>query len=68
MKKTDAAGEGSNPNENVLSDTTPRAIDSVKSWTQVFEVLEHEIINCLEDFSDEVDDTHEAKLIYIAQS
>jgi hypothetical protein len=68
MKKTDAAGEGSNPNADVLSDTTPRAIDSVKSWTQVFEILEHEIINCPEDSGDEVDDTHEAKLRYIAQS
>jgi hypothetical protein len=68
MKNPDAAGEGSNPNADVLSDTTPRAIDTVKSWTQVFEVLEHEIINCPEDSSDEVDDTHEAKLRYIAQS
>jgi hypothetical protein len=34
----------------------------------VFEILEHEVINCPEYFGDEVDDTHEAKLIYIAQS
>ena len=34
----------------------------------MFEVLEHEIINCLEDSSEEEDDTHEAKLRYIAQS
>jgi hypothetical protein len=54
--------------QDVLSDTTPRAIDSVKSWTQVFEILEHEVINCPEDSGDEVDDTHEAKLRYIAQS
>jgi hypothetical protein len=33
MKNTDAVGEGSNPNANILSDTTSRAIDSVKSWT-----------------------------------
>jgi hypothetical protein len=67
MKKLDAAGEGSNPKVDVLSNTTPRAIDTVKAWTQVFEVLEHEIINCLEDSGEEVDDTHEGKLIYIAQ-
>jgi hypothetical protein len=68
MKKPDAVGEGSNPNADVISDTTPRTIDTVKSWTQVFKVLEHEIINCPEYFGEEVDDTHEANLIYISQS
>jgi hypothetical protein len=56
MKKPDAAGEDSNPNVDILSDTTPRAIDTVKSWTQVFEVLEQEIINCPEDSGDEEDE------------
>jgi hypothetical protein len=68
MKKPDVAGEGSNPNVDVLLDTTPRAIDSVQSWTHVFEVLEHEIINCPKYFGDEVDNTHKNKLRYIAQS
>ena len=68
MNKPDAVGEGSNPNADVMSDTTPRSIDFVKSQTQVFEVLEHEIINFPEDSGDEVDDTHKAKLKYIAQS
>jgi hypothetical protein len=26
-------GEDSNPNDDLLSDTTPRAMDTVKSWT-----------------------------------
>jgi hypothetical protein len=60
-------GEGSNPNADVLFDTTLRAIDLVKSWTRVFEILEHEVINCPEYSGDEVDDTHRAKLRYIAQ-
>jgi hypothetical protein len=63
-----AAGEGANLNVDVLSNTTPRAIDTVKSQTQVLEILEHELINCPEDFEDEVNDTHEAKLKDIAQS
>jgi hypothetical protein len=33
----------------------------------VFEILEHEIINCSEDSDDEVDDTHEDKLRHISQ-
>jgi hypothetical protein len=39
----------------------------VKSWTHVFDILEHKLINCQEDFSNEVNDTHEAKLKHIAQ-
>jgi hypothetical protein len=66
MKNIDAAGEGSNLNADVLSDTMPLAIDSVKSWTHVFEILEHEVISCPEDYGDEVDDTHGAKLKYVA--
>jgi hypothetical protein len=66
-KKTDAVGEGSNMNAYILSNTTPRAIDTVKSWTQVFEILEHEVINFPGDFGDEVVDTHGAKLKIIAQ-
>jgi hypothetical protein len=63
-----AAGEGANLNADVLSDTSPRAIDTMKSWTQVFDILEHELINCPEDSGDEVSETHATKLRDIAQS
>jgi hypothetical protein len=65
-KNTDVAGEVSNLNTDVLLDTTPRAIDSVKSWTQGFNILEHELINCPEDPGDEVNETHKTKLRDIA--
>jgi hypothetical protein len=68
MKNPDAVGEDSNPNADVLSDTTPRATDTVKTWTQVFEILEREIINCPEDSAEEEDDTYTTKLRHIAQS
>jgi hypothetical protein len=68
MKNPDVVGEGSNPNVDVLSNTTPHAIDTIKYWTHVFEVLEHEVINCPKYFSDEEDDTHVEKLRYISQS
>jgi hypothetical protein len=68
MNKTDASSEGANPNADVLSYTTPRAIDTVKYWTHVFEILEHEVINCPEDFGDEVDDSHGVKIIIISHS
>jgi aminopeptidase-like protein len=68
QKMIKVAGEGANTNADILSDTTPRAIDMVKSWTQVFEILEHDLINCLEDSDDEVNKTHATKLMDIAQS
>jgi hypothetical protein len=68
MKKPDMAGEVSNPNVDILSDTTPRATDTVKTWTQVFKILEREIINCPEDSGDEVDESFTAKLRHVAQS
>jgi hypothetical protein len=63
-----AAGESINSNTNVLSDTSPRVIDTVKSWTQVFDILQHELINFPEDSGDEVTETHVTKLRDIAQS
>jgi hypothetical protein len=63
-----AASEGANTNAEVLSDTTPRAIDTVKYWIQVFKILEHELINCPEDSGDEVSETHAAKIGDISQS
>jgi hypothetical protein len=67
QKMAKEAGEGANLNVDVLSDTSSRDIDTVKSWMQAFNILEHELINCPEDSNDEVNDTHEAKLRDIAQ-
>jgi hypothetical protein len=67
-KNPNAIGEYSNPNADILSDTTLRATNTVKTWTQVFEILEREIINCPEDSSSKEDDSYAAKLRHIAQS
>jgi hypothetical protein len=67
-KMAKAARESTNPNTDVLSDTSPRAIDTVKSWTQVFDILQHELINYLEDSGNEVSETHATKLRDISQS
>jgi hypothetical protein len=48
-KNLDASGDDSNPNVDLLSDTTPRFADAIKNWTQVFGDLEHEIIKYLDD-------------------
>jgi len=67
-KMAKAAGESTNSNTDVLSNTSPRAIDTVKSWTHVFDILQHELINFPEDSGDEVTKIHEMKLWDIAQS
>jgi hypothetical protein len=34
-KKSEEAAESSSPEGDVVSDTTPHAIDSIKSWRQI---------------------------------
>jgi hypothetical protein len=43
-------------------------VDAIKTWTQVFDVLEHEIINCPDDSVEEDDDSYTTKLRHVAQS
>jgi hypothetical protein len=62
------ASESTNPNTDVMSDTSPRAIDTIRTSTQVFDILEHELIIYLDDSGDEVTETHATKLKDIAQS
>ena len=61
-------GASVDPNKYVLLDNSLRAIDTVKSWTQVFDILQHYLINCPEDSSDKVTKTHATKLRDIAES
>jgi len=65
-KKIDALRDDSNPNTDVLSDTTLRVADTIKTWKQFFDVLEHEIINYPDDSVEEEDDYFTAKLRHIA--
>jgi hypothetical protein len=64
-KKSEETGESSNPDGYVISDTTPHVVDLVKSWRQIFEILEYEVRNCLDDFRNE---KTENKLRDIAES
>jgi hypothetical protein len=69
MKKNlDATGEYSNPNVDILFDTTPRATNIVKTWTHVLEILECEIIKCQDDFDEEEYESFTTKIRHIAQS
>jgi hypothetical protein len=61
-------GESSSQNTDVLSDTSPRAVETIKTWTQVCDILQYELNNCPEESDDEGTETQETKLKYIAQS
>jgi len=66
MKNIDVAGEDSNPNEKIMFDTTPQTVDTVKTWTPTFKILEHEIINYPEDSDEQENNSFTTKLRHIA--
>jgi hypothetical protein len=44
-KKSEDTEEMRNPEGDIISDTTPHAIDSIKSWKEIYELLDYEIKN-----------------------
>jgi hypothetical protein len=67
-KETKATGESSSKNIDVISDTSPKSIDTVKSWMQVFNILQYELVNCLYDSSDKEKEDLAIKFKNITQS
>jgi hypothetical protein len=51
---------------SILSHTTPHAIDSIKSWRQIYENLDYEIKNSLNDFENHLQDIAKSELQKIA--
>jgi hypothetical protein len=41
--------ESLSQNTDVLSDTSLREVDSMKTWMEVFDILQHNLINCPEE-------------------
>jgi hypothetical protein len=60
----------SNTNAYIILDTTTRSKDTIKSWKQVYEILEKELCNslCLDDLVEEDDEPISAKLRHVAKS
>jgi hypothetical protein len=56
-KKNEDAQEG-----DIISDTTPHAIDSIKSWTQISDLLEYEFENAHPDSENHFRDIAESEL------
>ena len=67
-KETKDPGEGSSQNIDILSDTSPRSIDVVKSWTQVVNILHYELVNFPNDLGDDETEDLATKYKIVSQS
>jgi hypothetical protein len=67
-KAPKAATESSGQGSDIVSDTSPRSINTIKTWTHISNVLQPEVINCLDDSCDNEDDDISTKYKIIAQS
>jgi hypothetical protein len=65
-KKSEDTTEISSPEGDVISDTTPHAIDSIKSWRQIYENLDCEMKNSPSDSENHLRDIAESELHKIA--
>ena len=55
-----------NPKGYIISNTTPHAIDSIKPWREIYELLDYEIKNSLADSENHLRDIAESELHKIA--
>ena len=66
LKKVEGTAESTGIEGDVIADTTPHAIDSIKSWRQIFENLDYEIKNFPHDSKNKLRDIVESKLHKLA--
>jgi hypothetical protein len=67
-KAPKTTGESSGQSSDILSDTSPRNIDIVKTWTHVFNTLQYELVNCPDDSSDNEKEDLYIKYKVVSQS
>jgi hypothetical protein len=63
-----ATGEISGHNTDVISDTSPRSINTVKTWSQVFNTIQYEVVNYTDDSSGNEKDDLSTNYKIIAQA
>jgi hypothetical protein len=61
-KKSEDIAEISSPEGDVISDTKSHAIESIKSWRQIYENMEYEIKNSPNDSENHLQDIEESEL------
>jgi hypothetical protein len=67
-KKHDSFVEEMNPNSDILSNTTSRLKNIIKSWKQVYEILKKENSVYSDDLSGGEDESIAKKIIQVAKS
>ena len=67
-RKEGKSTEDSNPNTDILSDTTAQITNTIKTWKQVYNILEQKILLCPDDSTEEEDESFSTKLRLVAQS
>ena len=60
----ESSGQGS----DIVFDTSPRSINTIKTWTHIPNVLQPEVINCSDDSCDEENDDMSTKYKIVAQA
>ena len=68
QKMPKSAAESSVQGSDIVFDTSPRSINSVKTWSYVSNILQSESINCLDDSSDNEKDDLSTKYKIITQA
>lgn len=66
-KAPKAVVESSGQGSDIVSDTLPRSINTIKTWTHISNVLQPEVINCLDDSCDEENDDMSTKYKIVSQ-
>ena len=67
-KASKASVEVSGQGSDNVADTSPRCVDSVKTWLFVFDVLQVELVNYFDDSSDNEKDDITTKYKIVIQS
>jgi hypothetical protein len=67
-KASKAIAESSGQGTDTVSDTSPRSIDTVKTWSYVSDILQSELVDCSDDSSDNEKDDLATKYKIVVQA
>jgi hypothetical protein len=67
-KASKTSAEISGQGSDNVSDTSPRSIDSIRTWSYISEVLQSDVVNCSDDSSDNEKDDMTTKYKIVVQA
>jgi hypothetical protein len=67
-KASKASAEISGQGSDNVSDTSPRSVDSVRTWSYISEILQSELVDCSDDSSDNEKDDLATKYKIVVQA